>query len=367
MFHDVRDIKVGFNWRKRITQALRKADLVLAIMGPGWSTAADEKGRKRLDNAQDPVRTELELAIQLEIPIIPVLVGGATMPSLDEFPDSLKPLYYMNAAHLRDSVFDYDFERLFQAIQAYDREGESPGPPHDPVDLQRIKPVIWSLVGVGLAIVAWQSFVILILIIGFLLIVLGVIDGKMGFIPNVAKGAQKWLRTWGIILTLISIVLHFLSNFAGFYSPVGLEEGPQPLERYASIHLVPAGGHLAQVSVAANESKPVATMTVVERHPTEAPKSFGTNVVVYVDTINLFGKSRFLICQTDVILEKEEMSYDAFRKALTRGNTTIFSERKVSKTESIDFNWNKRDYRAKIELKWFVSGKGFAIIEVYSR
>jgi hypothetical protein len=368
VFHDVKDIKVGINWRKQITQVLRKADVVLAIIGPGWSATVDAKGRRRLDHAQDPVRTELELAIQLEIPIVPVLVGGATMPSLDEFPDSLKPLYNMNAAPLRDTDFDYDFERLFQAIQAYDRESESPSRPNDPADpLQRIKLAIWSLVGVGLAFVAWQSFVILILFVGVILIVLGVTDGKIGFIPKVSKGAQKWLRSWGITLALISIVLHFLSSFAGFVSPVSGGQAPQPPEKHVNIHLIRAPAHLAQVSVAASDAKPVATMTVVERHPTEAPKSFGTNVIVYIDTITLFGKSRFLICQTDVALGKGEMDYDAFKAALAGGKTKIFSERKVSKTEVIDFRWNERDYRAKVELKWFVSGKGFAVIDVYSR
>lgn len=383
VFHDINDIKVGINWRKRITQVLRKADVVLAIMGPGWSATKDAKGLRRLDNARDPVRNELELAIQLEIPVIPVLVGAAKMPSLDEFPDSLKPLYDLNAAPLRDSDFDNDFERLFQAVQEYGRESESPsltkvaqpdradGPAivSNRVDSsQMIKLVIWSLAGVGLAFFAWLSYVILILFVGVILIVLGVTDGKIGFIPNVAKGAQKWLRSWGIVLTLISIVLYFLSNAAGrIFSPVSEGGAPQPAERHASIQLIPARAHLAQVSVAANESKPVATLTVVERRPTQAPKSFGTNVIVYVDTINLFGKSRFLICQTDVVLENAEMDYDAFKTALARGQTKIFSDTKVSKNEVIDFRWNERDYRAKVELKWFVKGKGYADIEVYSR
>lgn len=385
VFHDVDDIKAGIDWRKRITQALRKADVVLAIMGPGWSATVDAKGRRRLDDAHDPVRNELELAIELDIPIIPVLVGAATMPPLDEFPDSLKPLYDMNAAHLRDTDFDFDFERLFQAVQEYGRESESPGLEENEADktdrtdataatsggaadpLQKTKLAIVFTVVVGLMFLACYYFLAFIFVAGIMLMVLGVADGKIGVLPKVARGAQNWLKYCGLGLVVVSIALFCATNFTGLVSPVRGGEAPQPPEKHASIHLVAAPAHLAQVSVAPGYSKPVATMTVVEQHATEAPKSFGSNVIVYVDTISLFGQSRFLICQTDVALGKGEIGYDSFKAALAKGKTTIFSDTKVSKNESIDFNWNGRNFRATVELKWFVRGKGFAVINVYPR
>ena len=385
VFHDVDDIKVGSDWRKRITQALRKADVVLAIMGPGWSATVDAKNRRRLDNPDDTVRNELELAIELGIPVIPVLVGAATMPSLDEFPDSLKPIYHMIAAPLRDTDYDYDFERLFQAVQEYGRASESPGleeneadktdraggtvaPPNGVSDpLQKIKLVIASIAVVGLVFVAWLSFLTFIFVAGIMLIVLGVTDGKVGIIPKVAMGAQNWLRYCGLGLIVVSIALFCATNFTGLVSPVRGEEAPQPPEKHASIRLVPAPANLAQVTLSTTESKPVATITAVERIPTEAPKTFGDHVMVYIDTITLFGKSRLLICQTDVELGKGEIAYDAYKAALAKGKTKILSEKPVSKNEEIDFNWNDHAYHAKIELKWFVKGKGFAVIEVYSR
>lgn len=217
-----------------------------------------------------------------------------------------------------------------------------------------------------------NSFWTVVFLAGIILIVLGVINGKAKiwevFVGEVSQGAQSWLRNVGLILVFVSIAFVCLSNFAGFISPVHGSEASTPPEKHASIQLVPAPANLAEVTVATTESKPVATIRAVERHPKKVPEPFGNNVIVYVDTITLFGKSRLLICQTEVPLETGEMTYDAFKAAaLAKGNTKILSETQVSKNEEIDFNWNGHAYRAKIELKWFVKGNSFADIEVYSR
>ena len=122
VFRDVYNIAVGIDWHEHIIETLKESDVVLAIIGPTWLAATDAKGRRRLDDPEDAVREELDLAIELSVPIIPVLVGTATMPARDDFPDSLKPLSRLNAARVRDTDFDHDFERLFQAIQKYARQ-----------------------------------------------------------------------------------------------------------------------------------------------------------------------------------------------------------------------------------------------------
>jgi TIR domain len=127
VFRDVYDIDVGIDWHVHIDNALRSSDAVLAIIGPTWLTATDGKGRRRLDNTEDPVRKELDLALRLVIPIIPVLVGNARMPAPDDLPDPLKSLSRLNAAPLRDTDFQHDFDRLSQAIKKYAHPPHSPG------------------------------------------------------------------------------------------------------------------------------------------------------------------------------------------------------------------------------------------------
>ena len=101
VFRDVYDVAVGIDWRAHIISTLQESDVVLAIIGPTWLTTTDAKGQRRIDNPQDPVREELDLALEFSIPIIPVLVGNASMPPRDDLADSLKPLCRLNAARLR--------------------------------------------------------------------------------------------------------------------------------------------------------------------------------------------------------------------------------------------------------------------------
>jgi len=53
--------------------------VLVAVIGPDWLLAANEKGRRR-DDPQDRVRLELEAGIERGIPLIPALVGGADDP-----------------------------------------------------------------------------------------------------------------------------------------------------------------------------------------------------------------------------------------------------------------------------------------------
>src|SRR6516162_7928694 len=65
------------------------ATIMLAIIGPNWVDARDEKtGNRRIDDPEDWVRVEIERALAQKIPVIPVLVAGATLPSKSDLPQS---------------------------------------------------------------------------------------------------------------------------------------------------------------------------------------------------------------------------------------------------------------------------------------
>jgi hypothetical protein len=70
-------------------------------------------------NSRDFVRVEIELALRLDLPIIPVLVGGAKMPSERDLPESLADLAYRNGMELRpDPNFHKDMNRLIAGMDA---------------------------------------------------------------------------------------------------------------------------------------------------------------------------------------------------------------------------------------------------------
>jgi hypothetical protein len=52
---------------------------MLVLIGNTWSSALDRTGKRRLDMPKDWVRQEIETALELDIPIIPVCVQGAPM------------------------------------------------------------------------------------------------------------------------------------------------------------------------------------------------------------------------------------------------------------------------------------------------
>jgi TIR domain len=118
VFYDIDNIPLGVDFREHIGNAVGQCDVLLVLIGEQWLTAADKTGKKRLDDAGDYVRIEIESALKRNIPVIPVLLGEATMPSADDLPESLKDIVYRNAAELRaGSNWRHHTERLMNGLE----------------------------------------------------------------------------------------------------------------------------------------------------------------------------------------------------------------------------------------------------------
>jgi TIR domain len=100
IFYDVHSIPIGVEFRKYIDVEVSKCDVLLAVIGDDWVNAPGD-ARRRLDDLNDLVRIEIETALAREIPVIPVLVGDASMPQESELPGELKGLAGRNAAVVR--------------------------------------------------------------------------------------------------------------------------------------------------------------------------------------------------------------------------------------------------------------------------
>src|SRR5262245_8714554 len=86
VFMDVDNIPVGIDFRRHIQDVLQACDIFLAVVGTRWTG----EGGARIKEDADPVRVEVETALQRGLPIVPVLVDGARMPEAMDLPDSLK-------------------------------------------------------------------------------------------------------------------------------------------------------------------------------------------------------------------------------------------------------------------------------------
>ena len=92
VFQDVGDIPLGAEFAEILDQAVSQCQVVLVIIGKTWLTVAEPDGTRRLDNPDDFVRIEVESALRRKIPVIPVLVQGATIPRRSQLQSRYKGL-----------------------------------------------------------------------------------------------------------------------------------------------------------------------------------------------------------------------------------------------------------------------------------
>ncbi|MGA8111868.1 MAG: toll/interleukin-1 receptor domain-containing protein [Acidobacteriaceae bacterium] len=119
VFMDVAAIEPGRDFRKAIDQSVASCSVLLALIGLEWLSSKDAAGRIRLEDPHDFVRLELASALGRDIPVVPVLVRGARMPTADRLPDDLKDLAYRNAVELTHARWKSDVQVLVQALRPY--------------------------------------------------------------------------------------------------------------------------------------------------------------------------------------------------------------------------------------------------------
>ncbi len=114
---DVDTIALGVDFAEVITRAVSTCEVLLAVIGPRWLSAADADGQRRLDDPDDVVRLEVQAALERDIRVIPILVDGAVMPRRQELPEGLAGLARRNALSVRHESFRSDADRLLAAIE----------------------------------------------------------------------------------------------------------------------------------------------------------------------------------------------------------------------------------------------------------
>ena len=120
IFKDVDSIPLGLDFKEYLDAKVGECSVLLAIIGDRWVNASDPTGKRRLDDPTDFVRIEIESALTRKIPVIPLLVSGAPLPSEEELPLSLRKLVYRNGIAIRpDPDFHRDMDRLISALKTY--------------------------------------------------------------------------------------------------------------------------------------------------------------------------------------------------------------------------------------------------------
>jgi hypothetical protein len=117
-YMDLDTIEGGDDFASVINQKIGVSDVLIAVIGDRWLTVTEANGARRLDNPHDFVRIEIAEALQHGIRVIPVLVGGASLPHAQDLPDDLRPLWERQAIEIRDSHFHQDAQQLTHVLES---------------------------------------------------------------------------------------------------------------------------------------------------------------------------------------------------------------------------------------------------------
>lgn len=116
VFRDVDSLRGGDNWKKALSRAVSGAELLIAVIGPRWQ--ADLLSRESPE--ADWVRFELNQANNLDIPVIPLVLGDAPYTPGEQL-GNLAWLADIQGAQLADGQrrWDSDVAHLAQLIQRH--------------------------------------------------------------------------------------------------------------------------------------------------------------------------------------------------------------------------------------------------------
>jgi TIR domain len=85
VFIDIGSIMAGSRWLEQTKAQVDSCEVCIPVIGQRWRP-------ERLRDKDDPVRLELETALNGNKAMIPVLVDGANLPAISDLPPSLKDL-----------------------------------------------------------------------------------------------------------------------------------------------------------------------------------------------------------------------------------------------------------------------------------
>ena len=96
VFMDIDSMPAGVDFHEHLQQILADCGALLVVIGKSWRS--QRKGQPaRIMDPDDWVRIEVETALERSIPVVPLLIDGASLPGRDQLPESLWPLLRRNA------------------------------------------------------------------------------------------------------------------------------------------------------------------------------------------------------------------------------------------------------------------------------
>lgn len=122
VFRDRDSLPLGAVYPRRIRRELERSDVVLAVIGPSWLTIKNKNGVRCLDDERDWVRTELRMAFERGMPVVPVLLDDTPLPGRAELPADIALVSLSMYWQVRHGTFESDVRGLIENLEGGGRE-----------------------------------------------------------------------------------------------------------------------------------------------------------------------------------------------------------------------------------------------------
>lgn len=214
-FLDEHSIDVGRDYRHDLAQRLIDSEVVIAVIHREWVTELRPHGK-------DWVIKELELALEHEKEIIPLLLDGVQAPEDEDLPPMIREVAYRQAHKIRDESWEHDIEELVEKLERIVK------PPWEPGEPESVSPTPSR---------RWVGYLAAGLTVGALVV-------PVFLLPDHASAREfvAYLMPWLLALMLAPLaatLLIFLSKKPLYFADQPLQD--LPLSRYYLRVAVPLG------------------------------------------------------------------------------------------------------------------------------
>lgn len=114
VFFDVDSIRPGADFHEVIEDTFAKCGAAVVLIGKRWLERDPEM--PPFGDSKDVITQEIRIAIESKLPIVPVLVDGASMPTEAVLPAPFASLSRLNAIDLRHTSFDRDLQAVSEHL-----------------------------------------------------------------------------------------------------------------------------------------------------------------------------------------------------------------------------------------------------------
>ena len=115
VFMDLETLQPGLDFVSQLRDILKSAKVVLVLIGKDWA-GPRENGTARINDPHDFVRLEVALALEIGVPVVPVILGTAAMPPEVDLPEDVRGLLRRHAMNVTHPRFVADMEPLVSLV-----------------------------------------------------------------------------------------------------------------------------------------------------------------------------------------------------------------------------------------------------------